>query len=235
MYYHFSAYEVPESHVQSLSLKDERPAFGALALSTLATRSLVFCFVEGTRGSVTSQIAVKMGIDAMRDRSLQRSESAAEIVQGGFREANRRVYDYGAKMLAGAKIAARGFLLGFDGKQISVGRTGDYESFLLRDERLMRFYVPGRMRTGGDMARFLGSGKQIMVDLANVAPLPGDWVVLTSLPWSVEFEEIVRDVLLRGEDTEDVCAEIGFRSLGLFRGQLEENIVVGALLIGGRS
>lgn len=173
------------------SQSDRRqPAMGFSSFSLLRRPApLFFAFIEGTKLSVTSQIAVKMSLDAMCSSAMDAPAEArsSHLIQSGFRSANKSVYGYGAKMLSAARIAATGFCGCFDGERFCLGRAGDYEGYLVRSGRVNRVYQPGSadekaLAAGQALGRIIGANKQIAVDLASVKVEQGDLLVVTSIP-----------------------------------------------------
>ena len=181
-------------------------SYSALGLN-IAPAPVLFSFIEGPRDALTSRIAVKLAMDAITTAAVElqcseaqgRAARSKELIEAGFREANRAVYQYGAKMLSGGKVTATGIAFAFDGRQISVGRTGVYEAFLWRNGRLIRFYencagqrtVEARELLG----RMIGAGKQILVDIASVKLEVGDIVVVTTQGFSETLFSLISHLL----------------------------------------
>jgi hypothetical protein len=204
--------------------------------------SLFFTFIEGTKTGVTSQIAAKMCLDAVVEAVLGSFEpqelfsrkakprrfKGGELVKAGFREANRVVYDYGAKMLSGAKISATGVSAAFDGTHFAIGRTGDYDCFLWRDERLLRFYEIRQDHSAQHLLeRLLGSNKKVRVDLASVGVNEGDIIVLCTFQANAAWEANIAEFLLDGSsaaDTAEFAAKEGARTQEIVADALEKNL-----------
>jgi hypothetical protein len=128
------------------------------------------------------------------------------------KEANTRLYRYGAKMLSGAKIAARGVVVAFDGYAVTAARAGNYESVLVRDGAVIPLFE--RVSSGRSKERdqdrgeegLLGAEPTISVDLTTVAVEEGDLFLFTSVSeqeakFPAGFPEGV------GEKTADMLAQ----------------------------
>lgn len=144
---------------------------------------------EGVRGTITSQIAVKMAFDAALERSLDptlgktTSPLASAVVREAFKEANARVYQYGHRMGAGGTMAASGVLAALADGRFTVGRVGSYEGFLFRAGAITPLFEPAEAQprpTAGVLTRFIGANAQILVDLASLEVRDEDIIVFTT-------------------------------------------------------
>ncbi|MFN8389635.1 MAG: PP2C family serine/threonine-protein phosphatase [Bdellovibrionota bacterium] len=183
----------------ALFRNEEPSAKGSAALCSTTCRLLgaegspLFCSVfEGLRGSITSQIAVKMSSDAAIARATEIASThttedgaATEVVRESFKSANSEVYQYGHRMGAGGKMGATGLIAGVAGAKLAVGRVGAYEGFLCRDRSIVPIFEPHAAakpeHAPGMLARFIGANAQILVDLAAVKLKDNDLIVLTTL------------------------------------------------------
>lgn len=173
---------------------------------------VVWLFVEGAEGSISSQIAVQLAYEAMVEGvlgvlkdELPASVSAIDIVQEAFRLSNQRVYQYAHRMLSGGKLSARGLIAAYDGKRVSVGQVGSFEAVLYRDGKLLRFHEPSTPhgeQQAGMLDRFIGANAQILVDLASVRVRDTDIVCVSSLaPGQELFQQF--HAALRGKTSLD--------------------------------
>jgi len=229
----------PESQVEDL-----RPANSFFSFSAdlfpgndvFPERPVFLAFVEGFGGNITSQIAVRMALDAMKTEALSfssKSTSAGEskggknnssrigleFLQSAFREANQQVYQYGHRMLAGGHLGAMAMLLVFDGKKCSLGRVGSYGAFLWRQGKLQPFYESPAEREvhskqPGMRDHFIGANAQILVDLAAVSMRDGDVVVLTSLATSEKLFAVGEKVLREMTSLDEAVKEFSYEMLG---------------------
>ena len=229
---------------------DLRPNFGHVSLSLGLKRGpVLFSFIEGHGGGVTSQIAVKMSLDAIVERAMRLQAeieaaggalSATEIVQAGLKEANRRVYEYGSKMLSGAKITATGIAASFDGDKFSIGRTGDFECFLWRRGQMVRFFekTAAQVSAGEALERLIGANKQLLVDLATVRVQPGDSIIVTTFGAPDAAARMIAKEMQFETNGDTICHAVVSEAVRLFAGKsygvecpFERNVLAAAFLI----
>ena len=179
---------------------------------------VLVCFAEGIKSGVTSQIGTKLAVDAILRETQQLFHGsthpleAADYVKTGFREANRELYRYGTKMLSGGKIAVHGVVACFDGEKLSIGRTGEYESYLFRDGKIAQFFgkeisfvQPAGVAT---FERVLGASKQVLVDIASLKVEVGDKILVTTVGFSEHLLGILGEALEVEDGGEDLVFDL---------------------------
>ena len=110
--------------LKTVGASDNRPAWGWKSFSIAESGGpIIVAVIEGSAGSITGQIAVKMALDAIVENSqifCERKEKAAVIAQSLFKAANQALYDYGCRMFGGGKVTASGLVGVYDGQKMSV-------------------------------------------------------------------------------------------------------------------
>ncbi len=208
------------------AVEDERPLLKRTALSMgLTPATFMLAVVEGERGSITGQIAAQMAIAAIGEKAqeicaapgAQGRVPAPDVVRDVFREANRQVYQYAHRMQAGGQVGATGFVCAFDGECFAAAKVGVYEHYLWRNRELIRLHRQSSdaetQSAAGTLQRFIGANSQILVDFASVTLRDGDCLLVTTLGVGEEFEHVIRDVLSRTMDTEEISRQLCTRAL----------------------
>jgi len=210
----------------SFSATDERAVCGFRAFDLLMSKIYtVFAFVEGVGSGVTSQIAVKMSLDAFIDKatelSLTRPTSSTQtVVQSLLKEANASVFQYGGKMLAATKISGTAIVLATDGEYLSVAKAGDYDVFLWRKGRMVNLFEQVKKQDDAQqnttaLDRLIGVNKQILVDIATLKLKVGDVVSVATFTIPSESIDSIKKQLDSGcqlDTLTEVLAEEGFNA-----------------------
>ncbi len=192
--------------------------FTALSLGIRPSPLIAF-FVEAAQESISSQIAVKLSYEAIIEAAFSVVDSgntngstaehpSLEIVQEAFKAANQRVYQYAHRMLSGGKVSAHALIVSFDGRRVTIGQVGSYESILWRDGRLLRFHETSeevKENRAGMLERFIGANAQILVDLASVRVKDTDIIVVTSLPQNDELLSVFQSTLKTMSSLDEAC------------------------------
>lgn len=217
---------------------------------------LLVSVVEGSRGSITSQIAVQLSAKAILNRALDfyaayatgevRLEGplATAVVREAFKQANHEVYTYAHRMGASGRVAATGFVAVYDGSRISVARVGRALSYILRDGELVSLYrdeaVDALEQTPGVLERFIGANAQILVDLASVEVRKGDVILLANVPGGAEFAQRAQAEFARDDSLESAVHSLGYDIAGAALKpspdgmlQIDRTILVVAFRVGG--
>lgn len=194
------------------------PAAGTISASLgLKMGPTLFGFVRGNQGNVTGQMAAKFSIDSFIDAATaavssqgDRVDDSEVVVQQGLREANRRVFEYSAKMLAASRVTNTGLLSVFDGVHCTVARTGDEEAYLWRSGELTPlFRVEGELSRTQRLERFIGANKHLLADIATFKVRTGDIIWITNVP--LPSLRSVSDVPFDELSTEALAVELALR------------------------
>jgi hypothetical protein len=238
-----SSSPLPDQIKSPSQIQDQRPAARYVSFSIgIDPGPVVFSFIEGGRSSITGQMSAKLATDSIVERILDgaaghvRTLQSAQIIQGAFREANRQLYSYGAKMLGSGKLSASGITACFDGERFSVGRTGGYECYLFRGGRLVRFYESDsddrNKFNPNAMDRLLGQNKQVLVDIASVKVEEGDVMVVTSFPYFPDLQTFIAEAIVRERRVPALARQIASEGVRYLLSQrapgqwtLERNVV----------
>ncbi len=183
-----------------------QPASSSFFMTLGITRGpLFFAAAEGLRGSITSQIAVKMSTDAFLERSLDAAAAPAGelpqatlVVREAFKEANNRVYQYGHRMGRGGSMGALGAVACYAANRFTMARVGSYSGFLFRGGELVALFEGDAKREAdkaGVLARFIGANAQVLVDQASLEVHEGDVLVFSTYPAVPALSAALVDVL----------------------------------------
>lgn len=168
---------------------------------------VVCAILEGTKAGVTSQIAVKLALDAICERVLAGGHPEAkseQILEAALSEANNRVYEYAGKMLSGAKVTAVGCLSAFDGKRLTLGRTGGFEAVIWRHGTVNPFFQQ-RERSGVEFERLIGAERRLLIDFASVNVEMGDSVIIANLRGEGDLGAMVSEALEKDIGPEELA------------------------------
>lgn len=196
-------------HFPSLGVGGQsRPSFSSTAISLNHQNSnapLLIAAVEGLRGSIRGQIAVKLSLDTIVRTALSmvpptpgtkyQGPKGQEIAQAAFKEANQAVYDYSHSMRSGGQIGASGFVAVFDGDKLCMAKVGLSEGYLYRAGKLLPLHQtpPEEVGRGGALQRFIGANAQVLVDFASVAVKDKDLIIiLTNVPPKERLESVTK-------------------------------------------
>lgn len=227
--YKFTNYRLNDSDVEKMrradpALADSRPTADLLSFSIDSSSSLsplFFALIEGEKGSISSQIAVKISLTAMTNAVgalggesapakglVKEYPASAEIVRIAMRDANKEVYDYAHRMFVGGKVAATGVVGAYDGSKVSIGKVGNYECILIRQGRLLPFFENAEKNEdrSGMLERFIGANAQILVDLASAAVEQGDIIAVSSIASGGGLFDSLSSILGNTEATLDHLA-----------------------------
>lgn len=180
---------------------------------------LVVDWFEAERGSIVSQIALRLSREAMLSAAIELGAAAAvddkgglasAIVRKSFKDANEQVYQYAHRMAAGGKAAARAFCAVFDGIRLSIGKVGPYASYLCRGGRVELLHQSGGEEDAraGILQRFIGANAQILVDLASAKVEEGDTFVLTTVPHTEDLSVEIGRIIAAGQSLEKAADEM---------------------------
>lgn len=115
-----------------------------------------------------------------------REDQCAQVLEQAFRTANRVVYEFGHKLVAGGRLGASLVGVIVHEGAVSVGRVGEAEVFLVREGHLFPFFendAPASAANGD----LVGSRFLVSVELASVRLEPFDQL-LTFAPSLAEAE-----------------------------------------------
>lgn len=173
---------------KSESVKSSQ-SINALTLG-LTPGPLLISALECTKESLTSRIAVRIGTDALVEKSADEvTSNATTIVRQALKEANSRVYEYSHRMGAGGKMGASGLVAVFDGSSFTVGKVGAYLGYAWRSNEFVSLFKDERSEQSGVLDRFLGANVQVLVDLATVPTQPGDICLITNVLLSLDTQQ----------------------------------------------
>ena len=192
----------------SIAGGQSRPSCSSTAISLNYQNSnapLLITSVEGLRGSIRGQIAVKLSLDTIVRTALSlvpptpgtkyQGPKGQEVAQAAFKEANQAVYDYSHSMRSGGQIGACGFVAVFDGDKLCMAKVGLSEGYLFRAGKLLPLHQtpPEEGGRSGALQRFIGANAQVLVDFASVAVKDKDVIViLTNVPPKERLESLTK-------------------------------------------
>lgn len=199
------------------------PVAGSLTLSLGKDfKGSLFGLVRGNQSNVSAQIASKFALEAFISTAAGSDELSAEsCVHDGLREANKRVFEYCARMFASSRINTTGMLAVFDGVHCCVARTGDEEGYLVRAGELTPLF---RTDKKARIERFIGANKNLLADITTLNVQPGDVIWMTSSP--IPNLRTVADLPFNNLFAEGIAAELAHRLSRTTR----DNLVCAAML-----
>lgn len=238
----------------SSAIEDRRPISAQVICSVGVDRErspLLIASIEGERGKIVNQIAVKMSADAIFNTAASYFEAnggrdssrplASALVREAFKEANQQVYQYVHRMAAGGRGGANGFIAAFDGLRFSIAKVGGYASYLYRGNNLVSLHEQTATEDyrAGVLQRFIGANAQILVDFASTQLEEGDVLALTTIPDSEALSSSVKNSLSSFSALEKAAEEIlsaacklNLVSLGETKYLLERNMMIVLLQVG---
>lgn len=189
----------PSSKPGSLVVAGATAARGTIG-GQVACRLSLEHFVEGVLdyftqsvGSETQSLQVPLpGVDPQQEISVQ-------VLEAAFKRANTSVYSFGHKLAAGGRMAASLIGLVIEGNSIAAGRVGTGAIYLYRNQELFPFFEKAtsvNSATGADS--FVGAQSLVSVELASVACIEGDLILLFSAELDSDSERKLGETLSSG-------------------------------------
>jgi hypothetical protein len=198
------------------------PVPGCLSLSIgKEFTGALFGLVRGNQSNVSAQIASKFALESFITGIDSEELNAENCVHDALREANRRVFEYSARMFASSRINTTGMLAVFDGVHCCVARTGDEEGYLVRAGELTPLF---RADNKSRIERFIGANKNLLADISTLNVQPGDVIWMTNCP--VPSLRTVADLPFDNLFAEGIAAELANRLSKSTR----DNVICAAML-----
>ncbi len=198
---------------------------------------------------IANQIARKLIRDSVVEFTFKRSwtrdvdvndEFGAEYIRSAFLNANRRLYEYGHRMLHGGQFGTPALIALLDDNRLTVGRVGQFDCYLLRGPSVIRLFQrtspPGASQKAV-LAQSLGVSPEVELDIASMTIRRGDIFVLLNVAASETHQQLI-PAIFQGyssllEATREIAREAGFLAAGKDAGN-GTRVAIGTIRIGER-
>ncbi|MCC6220176.1 MAG: hypothetical protein IT291_02935 [Deltaproteobacteria bacterium] len=201
--------------------------YAVLSLGRQRYSPMLVAICKGQDASISSQIATKMAVQGIQEEafscyeqtpaaSLAVAEHAGdeklciEIIRASFKRANQQVHDYSQRMLSSRAVCCHGTMAVLIGRHISVGRVGQYESFLWRAGQIHRFFQPEPSREAISLALScsIGKDKRVWVELASTELEKSDVVIITTQLFSEKLISRIKMVVQSLGSLDEGCCDL---------------------------
>ena len=180
------------------------PASNHRLFSLLKLPGILSCScAEGIREGLKSQIATKIAAESYLKHASDFADSdggreVSGLLKYSLKHTNEDVYKYGHSMASGGEIAAKFLACAVDGKKITIGQTGEYQSYLFRGNQLQAIFDFGmsvEVAFDGVLQKFVGANSKLLCELASTNLEIGDVLVVSTVRDSAKFRASVKNVL----------------------------------------
>lgn len=189
------------SYTQGLSQTDnavllnplKKPGSFLMAVSSPATNSL--------GAKVATQLALNHFVEGVlgfceKIENLKSKTLSHDVVSAGFKNANRSVYDFGHKLVAGGRMKAFLTTLAVVNGVVSVAKVGCGDVYLYRNKHIYSFFAEEQMI---DVAN-VGQNAKVSVEFSDIDLEPEDKLILFSKKLNTKEFEICQRFINRVED-----------------------------------
>ena len=161
--------------------------------------ALIVAIASKAREALGGVVASRLALEHFSEGALEgwSDSDGPKSLEEGFRNANRAVFDFGARLSAGGRLAASLIAVAVDRNEIALARAGRGGAYLFREGQIFPFFEEEVLAHPDDpvLGIYVGAQPKITVQTSAIPCGSRDTVLLLSRTLSSDEIERIEDAL----------------------------------------